>query len=478
MNGLETTAFAADDRPRFGTSGLRGKAVHLTDALVADYVRAFLAVCPVGTGLWVGRDLRESSPRLAAAVIAAARDQGLAVVDCGRVATPVLAQAAGAAGAGAVMVTGSHISADRNGLKFYTPRGEITKADEAAITAALGRPAAGKTAPLDERDPNPGFMVRLLRAFGAGALSGLRLGVWEHSSVARELLCGTLEALGAEVIPFGRSGAFVPVDTEAVDEEARALLARMAARHGLFAIVSTDGDADRPLLADETGALVPGDLLGQITARFLGAAVVVTPVSANTGVERMVPRVIRTRIGSPYVIAAIEAVLAETPSARVVGYEANGGFLLGFTAAGPAGPLAPLLTRDSFLPLLSVLVEAKRAGGVSARVAAEPQRFTAADRLTAVSQVLAQALIARLAGAPETLANFLAACGEGAPVSRDETDGLRLILPSGRILHLRPSGNAPELRLYVEAETLRAAQALLVAAMATTRAYLATEAGS
>jgi phosphomannomutase len=109
--------------PKFGTSGLRGLVVELTPDLVADYTRAFLLACPVGTGLWVGRDLRGSSPEIAGTVIAAALAEGVAVTDCGAVPTPALAMAAMAAGAAAVMVTGSHIPADRNGLKFYVPSG-------------------------------------------------------------------------------------------------------------------------------------------------------------------------------------------------------------------------------------------------------------------------------------------------------------------------------------------------------------------
>ncbi|GAB1478166.1 hypothetical protein MASR2M74_07090 [Paracoccaceae bacterium] len=124
--------------PQFGTSGLRGLVSELTGALVADHLRAFIAACPMGSGLWVGRDLRPSSPDLAPCVLETARAEGLACVDCGAVPTPALALAAMQAGAAAVMVTGSQIPADRNGLKFYLPDGEITKADEAAILAALG----------------------------------------------------------------------------------------------------------------------------------------------------------------------------------------------------------------------------------------------------------------------------------------------------------------------------------------------------
>ena len=130
--------------PKFGTSGLRGLVVDLTPALVADHVRAFIAACDTGSGICLGWDLRPSSPDIAAAVMAAARGEGVDVIDCGAVPTPALALAAQARGAAAIMITGSHIPADRNGLKFYSKTGEITKDDEAAIKANLGRSPAAK----------------------------------------------------------------------------------------------------------------------------------------------------------------------------------------------------------------------------------------------------------------------------------------------------------------------------------------------
>ena len=77
--------------PQFGTSGLRGLVTELTPALVADHTRAFLNACPVGAGLWVGYDLRPSSPDIAEMVMETARGQGVPVVDCGAVPTPALA---------------------------------------------------------------------------------------------------------------------------------------------------------------------------------------------------------------------------------------------------------------------------------------------------------------------------------------------------------------------------------------------------
>jgi phosphomannomutase len=450
--------------PKFGTSGLRGLVVELTEAVVADHIRAFLAACPVGAGLFVGRDLRASSPDLAEVVIAAARAEGVAVTDCGAVPTPALALASMAAGAAAVMVTGSHIPADRNGLKFYLPTGEITKADETAILAHLGRPAAAAVAPgpLHRCDTaGADWVARYVSAYGATALSGQRIGVWSHSAVSRDLLIDALSDLGALVLDLGRSDIFIPVDTEAVAPEVRAQIAAWVAEHRLDALVSTDGDGDRPLLADGAGQVVPGDILGQITAAALGADTVVTPVSSNSGVGRSgrFARVIRTRIGSPFVIAG----MAE--GGRVAGYEANGGFLLGFAAQGLAGPLPPLATRDSLLPLVAVLVAGAGTGGIAARVAQEPACFTAADRLEHIPPEASAALIAGFGADPGRLAALLADLGESAAAT-DLTDGMRLTLASGRVVHFRPSGNAPEFRLYVEAESTEAAADLLARGLA------------
>ena len=441
---------------KFGTSGLRGLVTELTSELVGAHVQAFIRACPVGTGLFVGRDLRPSSPAIAGMIIDAARASGLAVTDCGDVPTPALALAAMDAGAAAVMITGSHIPADRNGLKFYTPAGEITKAHEAAILAALD----GKTDPVTGPDvvlnttANTAYVARFVDAYGT-ALTGLRIGVYSHSAVGRDILLDVFTQLGADVVELGRSPDFIPVDTEAVDPAIRVQLKSWAADHGLDAIISTDGDGDRPLMTDATGAVIVGDVLGQITAAALSAQTVVTTVSSNTGAEDKFDTVIRTRIGSPYVIAGME-----TATGDVVGYEANGGFLLGYAANGPVGPLPPLMTRDAILPLVAPLALAAKSGGLAALVAAEPARFTAADRLQEVPTEVSKALVADLDQDPAKRAAFLKQM-QGTEIGVDRTDGLRMTCMDGRIIHLRPSGNAPELRLYVEAGSAAAAQAAL-----------------
>ncbi|WP_136683139.1 phosphomannomutase [Falsirhodobacter xinxiangensis] len=440
--------------PKFGTSGLRGLVTELTPELVAAHVTAFAAACPTGGALYVGRDLRPSSARIAGDVAAAGRAAGLRVVDCGEVPTPALALASISAGAAAVMVTGSHIPADRNGLKFYVPNGEISKADEAAILAMPALPDGTEAgpAPVTDADAGDRYVARYVAAFGPDALAARRIGVYSHSAVGRDLLIRALRELGAEVVELGRSETFIPVDTEAVDPDTRAQLRGWAA--GLDAIVSTDGDGDRPLVTDAAGEVIPGDVLGQITARVMEAQTVVTPVSSNSGVDaKGFARVIRTRIGSPFVIAGMEG------QDRAAGYEANGGFLLGFDSKG----LAALMTRDSLLPIIAPLVAAGDAG-LAALVAAEPACFTAADRLTEVPVERSQALVARLTKDAAARAELLAAL-DGAEARVDLTDGLRIGLTDGRVVHIRPSGNAPELRVYAEAKTPDQASALLAAGL-------------
>ncbi|NNL34949.1 MAG: phosphomannomutase [Silicimonas sp.] len=453
----------------FGTSGLRGLATDLTDGLCATYAAAFVALHDHNGTLMIGRDRRDSSPRITRAVAAGARSEGLEVVDCGVLPTPALALAAAKAGTVAIMVTGSHIPADRNGLKFYTRAGEFTKADEGPLrdaVASLQAPAVASVDVAADDAARQDYVVRNIGGFPRGVLAGLRIGVWLHSSAASEVLPEILDGLGATVVGLGASRDFISVDTEAVDGETRTRLAGWVGEHGLDAIVSTDGDADRPLLVDDRGHVIPGDILGLITARRLGADEVVTTVSANTMVDLMntFALVSRTRIGSPYIISEMQARMAA--GTKVAGYEPNGGFLLGWDAGNG---LTPLMTRDSTLPLVTALAAAAEAGSpISALLVTLPHRRTATDRLKDVPRERSLALVdAILDGDVSVLPD-----GMGELVSTDTIDGARMTFSSGRIVTIRPSGNAPELRCYVEAENQAAADTLLAEGLDRLRAAL------
>ncbi|RYC33319.1 phosphomannomutase [Lichenibacterium minor] len=446
---------------KFGTSGLRGLVVDLLGRPSYDHVRAFLdalrAELAPGSPVLIGRDLRGSSAAIAATAAAAVAASGFRPLDCGALPTPALALEGLRLGCPAVMVTGSHIPDDRNGLKFYTARGEITKGEEGAILRALaGGDAAAGDGESGAAEPHPEaaarFLARSTAFFPGDALSGLRVGVYQHSTVARDVLAELVAALGGTPVPFGRSSAFVPVDTEAHRPEDLEALKAAAAGTALDAIVSADGDADRPLLADAGGAVLPGDVVGTIAARHLGADAVVVPVTANSAIEAAggFARVVRTRIGSPFVVAGMEDARRDG-AGRIAGFEANGGFLLGSDVALGGRHLAALPTRDAVLPLLAALVAARSAGTTLAALAASLQfKATASHRLQEVAPARSAPFLDRLRD-PGARAAFLAPLGRVAAV--DETDGIRVTLDGGSVVHFRVSGNAPELRCYAEAGT-------------------------
>ncbi len=461
----------------FGTSGARGLVSAMTDRVCYGYTMGFLRHLMAqnswqcGGVVALAGDLRPSTPRILAACSAAVHALGGRAEFCGFVPTPALAFHAMGAGVPAIMVTGSHIPDDRNGIKFYRPDGEILKDDEPGILAQRVDEAAwddaGMLADLadlrEARNIVPAYVARYVGVFGREALAGCRIGVYQHSAVGRDILVDVLAELGADVVLLGRSDRFIPVDTEAVRPEDIALARQWAGEHGLDAIVSTDGDSDRPLLADEHGEWLRGDVLAMLCAAALGMHTVITPVSSNSVAELsgLFSQVERTRIGSPFVIKAMQAALARGDG-LVCGYEANGGFLLGSDVERNGARLTALPTRDAVLPIVAVLAAAK-GGTVSKLVDALPRRFTYSDRIQDFSPDRRDALMGWLMAEEGRHARLDEAFGRvvGASlVSVDLTDGVRMTFANGHIVHLRGSGNAPELRCYTEAEAPTVAQAL------------------
>ena len=457
---------------KFGTSGLRGLSADLIGRASALYATAFARYllksghAKSGDLVLVGRDFRESSPAISATCIGALKRAGLTPIDCGTLPTPALALYGLQLKGASLMITGSHIPADRNGIKFYRPDGEIDKRDEVAISEealAIGDSVLDETpAEAENRtaETEALFLERNKSLLPSGSLAGLTVGVYQHSTVARDLFGEVLSHYGARVVPLGRSESFIPVDTEAVSPETIRLMKGWAPEQGLDAIVSADGDGDRPLVADETGEPLRGDLLGLIAANFLGAQVVVTPVTSNSGIESAGSySVIRTRVGSPYVIAGMDEAVA-AGKANVMGFEANGGTLTASRFSVEGKPFEPLPTRDSFLPILATLYAAAKAREPLSAVAGSYRLpFAAADRLENFPVETSAALMAYLRASDANLADFLKPIATVA--SKSDIDGLRVTLVDNRIIHFRPSGNAPEMRCYVEASTESEAKALL-----------------
>ncbi|WPL18823.1 Phosphoglucosamine mutase [Thiorhodovibrio winogradskyi] len=469
---------------KFGTSGARGRVEDMTDAVCYSYARGFLSYLSQTSSLEsagavaLAGDYRESTGRILAACAQAVRDAGCEPRYFGRIPAPALATYSFAAGMPSMMVTGSHIPEDRNGIKFNLPTGEILKDDEAGIARQHlesppdlfneqgGFRAASPALPPPSDAARAAYRRRFLDFFPSGCLAGLRIGLYEHSTVARDPLFEILSGLGADVTRLGFSATFVPVDTEAIRGEDWDLARDWCARGDFDALVSADGDGDRPLLADASGRWLRGDLVGILCARALGAAAVATPVSCNTAVERLgaFSKVSRTRVGSPYVIAGMQA-LVDDGYRPVVGYEANGGFLTASDIERDGCLLPALPTRDAAIVAVAVLADAKARGLSLAELCAGlPPRFTDSDRIKDFPVELSRERLGAFnTGDPTADCQaFTAAFGDVfAPVvAIEHTDGVRATLSNGEILHLRPSGNAPELRAYTEAGSAERAREL------------------
>ena len=474
----------------FGTSGARGLVTAMTDCVCYVYARSFIKYCEQNykceRTIAIAGDLRPSTERILKSLVQAGVDANWKVVYCGRIPSPAIAMYGIDKHVPTIMVTGSHIPADRNGIKFNHPNGEITKADEQGIVsqsvdfdeALFGADGMLKNAPelpAVESEAEENYCKRYPDFFGKDALHGLTIGVYQHSAVGRDIVVKVLESLGATVKPFARSETFIPVDTEAIRKEDEELAREFTHKDYVDAVFSTDGDSDRPLLADDVGMWLRGDVLGILAAQALRIKRVATPVSCNTSLEKSgsFEKICRTRIGSPYVIAGMESLVdTNDKSVSVAGYEANGGFLLetDLTREFVKGDkkevrtLKALPTRDALLPMIAVMVMVREERMCVVDILRKlPKRFTVSDRLKEFPTEKSKAKLAEIRekNLGEKLFGALAAkpskfvkdkTFQGKIVSLNEVDGYRMEFDSGDIIHLRPSGNAPEFRCYVETE--------------------------
>ena len=523
----------------FGTSGLRGLVKDITDLEayinVKGALRYLLSIGDMAAARKVvlAGDLRPSTDRIMRACMQAMLDCGCSVENAGKIPTPALISRAMASRCAGVMVSGSHIPFDRNGIKINKSIGEILKADEPGIlrevervreeeynrtaaTSAFNADGMLKQAPnlppLDRR-AEEAYVRRYTDSFNNNGLSGLRVLIYQHSAVGRDILPRILTELGAAVIAAGRSDRFIPIDTENISGEQLDDLEKMisgveADGQPFEAVLSTDGDSDRPLVVavlptaqvprgGRRVRFLPGDLVGIITAEYLGADAVAVPVSANDVVERRMDAggilLRKTKIGSPYVVAALDEIRLTGKRGRVVGWEANGGFLTGSDIRLAAGTLSALPTRDSTLPILANLfAAAERNISLAELWNLLPARFGCAGLLDNFPLAASQAILTKLIPPGGLIEVEFDAAGDvfdrstaantAAPLAPSLTrdwqhakmtlnrfftlaqgfddiarinvlDGVRIYFRNGDVAHVRPSGNAPQLRLYANSDS-------------------------
>jgi phosphomannomutase len=487
---------------KFGTSGLRGLVTEMTDLECYINTAGFLKFLvnvghlQAGSTIYLAGDLRDSTPRITRAVHQAILDGGYQAVYGGLIPTPAIAFYGLQKKAANIMVTGSHIPADRNGIKFYKADGEVLKSDEDGIKAAVaqvreqlygtelessafdaqGMLVAPVELPAVDNAARDMYLQRYTAVFDGQTFAGKQIVFYQHSAVGRDLLVEMLQKLGAEVVPVGRSDVFIPIDSENVTPKDQAYFKQLSQEYpDAFAIVSTDGDSDRPFVVDENGVFHRGDELGAVVAHWLKADAAAYPVSSsdavdsylnNNGVEWT-----HTKIGSPYVIVAMQDEAAKGKQ-RVVGWEVNGGFMLGADLEVNGQTLAALPTRDAILPIIIALRAAIDANGpVSSVFAALPQRFTDAGLIDNFPTEVSKKIVAQFSTDDEQTHQalgqfFTSEHGFGSVEKIDALDGVRIFFDNGEIAHLRPSGNAPQLRIYSVADTQARADQIVALAIA------------
>lgn len=418
---------------RFGTDGVRGDAeTDLTPPLVAALGRAAARVLGTDRPFVLGRDTRESGPRLVSDLTAGLRAEGAEVIDAGVAPTPVVAFLAAHFDARAAMVSASHNPFSDNGIKLFERGGtKLADAVEDAVEHELlalardPRPANGAPGVALAADALERYLDHVVDTVEARRADGVRVVLDAANGAASEIAPRAFARLGADVHvihadPDGRNINAACGSTHPDD------LRRSVTAQGAAIGLAFDGDADRVIAVDEQGELVDGDRILAIAALDLrargalrGDAVAIT-VMSNLGLRRALAdagiAIVDTPVGDRAVLAAMQE------HDLVLGGEQSGHVIFGDRATTGDGVLTGVV-------LLDVMVRAGRPlSDLAAVVQSVPQRLENV-RVRAPLDI----------GDPriaDVVATVSAALGD-----------------RGRVL-VRPSGTEPLVRIMVEAPTV------------------------
>ncbi|MDZ7674356.1 MAG: phosphoglucosamine mutase [Acidimicrobiales bacterium] len=430
---------------KFGTDGVRGVAnTELTPELALALGRASARVLATATGrVVIGRDTRRSGPLLEAALAAGFASEGVDVTLLGVVPTPLVAHGSAALGVPGAMISASHNPFGDNGIKLFAAGGrkladEVEERLEAELGDLLGqvehdRPSGAGVGDVadGQGDIVADYRRSLLASVGDRSFAGMTVVLDCAHGAASEVGPDILAATGAEVIVAHAEPDGVNINTDA-GSTAPDVLAEIVRGAGADAGLALDGDADRLVAVDHTGAVVDGDHLIAILAidrkdrGLLPHDTVVTTVMSNLGFRQGMAtagiEVVTTKVGDRYVLEG----LAETGAA--LGGEQSGHIIQTDIAT----------TGDGVLSALSVLDVMARTGRSLADLAV--------DAMTSLPQVLVNV---RLDARRDSLLDDLAS----DVVAAEERLG-----HDGRVL-VRASGTEPLIRVMVEAPTAEQAQA-------------------
>lgn len=221
----------------------------------------------------VGRDMRESAPTIARAVIEGAADAGADVLDLGMVGTEMVYFAVGELGLdGGIAVTASHNPKEYTGMKIVR-KGALPVGGESGLLDVRDRAVAGawhraERGEVREEDIWARFVDRVLSFVDVESLKPLRVVIDAANGMAGAMLPPVLERLPMlDVVRcyFDPDGSFPNHEPNPLLPENREFIIRKTREEEANFGVAFDGDADRCFFVDDTGEFVPGDF---ITALF------------------------------------------------------------------------------------------------------------------------------------------------------------------------------------------------------------------
>lgn len=371
---------------------------------------------------------------LEAAFVAGLASEGVVVHRLGVVPSPVVAfESARRACLGAV-ISASHNSYRDNGIKLFAPGGlKLSDEVEAHIETDVEAlpPPSGDPAPLLDAETSPDYLDHVLAPLGGRRLDGLRIVVDAANGAASAFAGPLMRATGAEVVcihdmPDGRN---INAGCGATHTES---LAAAVVAHRADLGLALDGDADRLLAVDHTGAVIDGDHIIAVCAidrharGLLRHGTVVVTVMTNLGfrlgMEAVGIRVVETAVGDRYVLEALAA----------------GDWSLGGEQSGHVIFRDLATTGDGLLTSVILCDAVRRSGRSLADLAAAA--------MTQLPQVLVNVPVeVPMPDAGERFAAEIAAAE-------------RELAGRGRVL-VRPSGTEPLVRVMVEAPTQAQADA-------------------
>lgn len=311
-------------RQYFGTDGIRGR-VNTSPMTAETALRLAIATSRIFASdgpaeVIIGQDTRNSGSMIEAALVAGFTSMGVTPVLIGVVPTPTVAMMTRETGAAlGLMISASHNKADDNGLKLFSPEGtkfpdDVEEAIEMGMRNALegdfAAPAdIGSAKTLDGAGDL--YVKAVLATMPEGlSLNGMKIVLDCANGAGAHVAPEALTALGADLTTIGNTPDGRNINAGVGSTETAALKAAVLAQ-GADVGIALDGDADRVLVIDETGAEIDGDqIMGLIatelhqSARLSGGGMVAT-VMSNMGLAEHLKglglSLARTKVGDRYV---------------------------------------------------------------------------------------------------------------------------------------------------------------------------------